>query len=221
MKERTFSILMEMVPMFQAAGIPIPPDVVEYAPLPDILIQKWKQALQPPENPQPDPQSMAIMAQIEVEKGKLQIDSQKLMLAEQQTAVDAELKKQEMEIKAQELMMSARSEAAALEVKRYEAELDSQTKVLLEQMKAEQAQVNKQLADAIPKITERNDAKVNEAVSVMLTTLADTMQQDRDNSSAQVQAILASMNEAMQSINRPKRVIYNDAGDPVGVESVG
>lgn len=46
-RERLWVILQQIIPMALQAGIPIPPDILDYAPLPVDLIQKWKQRLQP------------------------------------------------------------------------------------------------------------------------------------------------------------------------------
>jgi hypothetical protein len=45
MKERVFSILSMFMPVLMQAGIPIPPDILDYAPLPEGLVQKWKQMI--------------------------------------------------------------------------------------------------------------------------------------------------------------------------------
>lgn len=41
-KERTFSVLSQLLPQILQAGIPIPPDLLDFSPLPESLIQKWK-----------------------------------------------------------------------------------------------------------------------------------------------------------------------------------
>jgi hypothetical protein len=46
-KERVFAAVMQMVPICLESGIPIPPGILDYAPLPESLIQEWKQQMQP------------------------------------------------------------------------------------------------------------------------------------------------------------------------------
>lgn len=41
-KERTFAILSQLLPQLLQAGVPIPPDILDYTPLSEGLIQKWK-----------------------------------------------------------------------------------------------------------------------------------------------------------------------------------
>jgi hypothetical protein len=44
-KERTFGALSQFLPMAMSSGIPIPPEILDYAPLPEDLIQKWKKLI--------------------------------------------------------------------------------------------------------------------------------------------------------------------------------
>ncbi|HYH17875.1 MAG TPA: hypothetical protein VD995_04595 [Azospirillum sp.] len=60
-KEQAFTVLMQLLPMLLPAGIPIPPEVVDYAPIPASLAAKWKQMLV--SMTQPKPPSPAAQAQ--------------------------------------------------------------------------------------------------------------------------------------------------------------
>ena len=46
-KEETFAVLMQLLPTFTQMGYPVPPEILDFAPLPSTLAQKWKQMLQP------------------------------------------------------------------------------------------------------------------------------------------------------------------------------
>jgi hypothetical protein len=51
-REKTFELLMAILPQLMEAGLPIPPEILDYAPLPADLVMKWKQMLnQPPPEP--------------------------------------------------------------------------------------------------------------------------------------------------------------------------
>jgi hypothetical protein len=47
MRERVWMALENLIPQLLQAGLTIPPEVLDYSPLPADLVQKWKQALQP------------------------------------------------------------------------------------------------------------------------------------------------------------------------------
>jgi hypothetical protein len=63
MRERVWGMLQTIVPALLQAGIQIPPDVLDYAPLPPDLAQKWKQMLTEP-SPQQQQQQQAAQEQM-------------------------------------------------------------------------------------------------------------------------------------------------------------
>lgn len=46
MKEKTFGAIQAILPMVLQEKIPVPPDLLDYTPLPEDLIQKWKKYIQ-------------------------------------------------------------------------------------------------------------------------------------------------------------------------------
>ena len=52
-KEKVFTTLVTLMPQLLEAGIPIPPEILEYAPLPASLIRSWQELINTP--PQEDP----------------------------------------------------------------------------------------------------------------------------------------------------------------------
>lgn len=66
-KEKVFLALTQMVQLCLSAGIPVPPDVIDYAPLPETLINKWKQTLQPSEIDEQLNQLKILMAKLEAQ----------------------------------------------------------------------------------------------------------------------------------------------------------
>lgn len=63
-KERTFAILTQMMPMLMKAQVPMPPDLLDYSPLPTGMVEKWKryiqQSQQQGEQKPPDPQLLKV-----------------------------------------------------------------------------------------------------------------------------------------------------------------
>lgn len=53
-KDKTWKVVETLLPILVSAGIAIPPDVVDYAPLPSTLAEKWKALLQPKNDPEAD-----------------------------------------------------------------------------------------------------------------------------------------------------------------------
>ena len=80
MKERTWQMLMQLLPIVQQMGMPIPPDIVKYSPLPSALIAAWQPMLVQAQQPKPEQvegQRLAIAQQAaEVEKTQATADKE-------------------------------------------------------------------------------------------------------------------------------------------------
>jgi hypothetical protein len=70
MKERTYQILQQLLPQMIQAGAKVPPEIMDYLPLPDSLIQKFKEGMQP------DPQMQAMQQQLDQIMRQLAIDKE-------------------------------------------------------------------------------------------------------------------------------------------------
>jgi len=135
-KEQVFATLSQLLPALLQAGIPIPPDIVEYAPLPSGLIEKWKDMLSQPKGP--DPAQVALMQQ-ELEYYKA--ENQNLKSSEQakimKAQLDAELKREELAQQREndQLTLAQKQDLARqeMDLKRQIAEYD----LALERMKIE------------------------------------------------------------------------------------
>lgn len=44
-KERTFAVMMAMIPQLAAVGVPFPEEIIDYVPIPESLREKWKQKI--------------------------------------------------------------------------------------------------------------------------------------------------------------------------------
>lgn len=100
MRERVWVVLQQIIPMALQAGLPIPPDVLDYAPLPADLAQKWKQNLNPSPQQQAEQQQAkqmqqrGAMAQIAKDESAAALNQAKA----EATAVDAGLKPKSTQI---------------------------------------------------------------------------------------------------------------------------
>lgn len=90
-RDETFSILMSLAPFLQQSQIPVPPDVVDYLPLPASLSSKWKELLSPKE---PDPaaqkQAQIIEFAATAEAQKDQSDAEYKAAQARKAAAEAE-----------------------------------------------------------------------------------------------------------------------------------
>lgn len=93
-KEKTFAILMQMLPNLAQMGVPFGPDLLEYTPLPAAMVDKWRQMLeqQAQQPKQPSPQEITAQANLI----KAQSGAQKAQM-------DAQLAQAELPIKGEEL----------------------------------------------------------------------------------------------------------------------
>lgn len=96
MQERVWAILQQVIPMALQSQIPVPPDVLDYAPIPADLAQKWKQRLQPsPEQQQAQQRQAQIaeqgaQAQIAKDQTAAMLNAAKAQQIQVQTNVEAE-----------------------------------------------------------------------------------------------------------------------------------
>ena len=83
-KDRNFAILMQMIPLAIQAQIPIPPEILDYAPLSEDLVQKWKQMLQP--DPKQQQQQQEVQ-QLQQQMAQIQAMQAQLDLMETQATI--------------------------------------------------------------------------------------------------------------------------------------
>lgn len=92
-KERVFSTLVQLMPTLMEAGIPIPPEILDFAPLPASLIRDWQKLIE--DSSQPD-QGEQIKEQVrmqlaQLEAAKMQQDIQNKQADEVETKTQAAL----------------------------------------------------------------------------------------------------------------------------------
>lgn len=128
-KDRTWETLMQLVPSMLKAGLPMPPDLLDFSPLPVSLVTKWKQFAQ--QSKQPDPQIQQQLQQMQQEIQKLSQENQSLK--QDQQIEQAQLQQKGQQISA-ELQLKKQTQDAELELKREEVFANFQ----LEQQKVAQ-----------------------------------------------------------------------------------
>lgn len=102
-KERTWMVLGQMMPLFQALGVPPPPEIVDYAPIPESLALTIKKSLfqKSQQPPQPPPEVMKEQMRGQVQKEIAQANTQATIQAETaRTQADIQIAEVEARIKA-------------------------------------------------------------------------------------------------------------------------
>lgn len=77
-KERTFLIMSQVAPLLMQSGIPIPPEILDYLPLPEDFIQKWKQTIAEENQPNPEAEQIKqiqmLLAQLEIAQSQADVE---------------------------------------------------------------------------------------------------------------------------------------------------
>lgn len=136
-KDKTFSVMMQMLPSLLQAGIAIPPEILDHSPLPSSLIEKWKEMLKnakqiPPEAQQKmQNQELAIAAlTADLQKAQQEIFKLKTDVSVDMAKIEAqkEVKQRERALREEEraadFLQGQRDIAAKAEMQRQQLEAE-------------------------------------------------------------------------------------------------
>lgn len=134
-KERTWQALQVMVPMAMQAGMPMPPSLLDYAPLPQSLAMEWKEAIasQQSQPPQPPPQVQIAQMKIAADQQSMQGKAQG-----EQMKMQAQMAADQAKAQAQQMVEAAQMQAD-MQVERMKAEMTAQTDRLRNEMESQRA----------------------------------------------------------------------------------
>lgn len=212
-KERTWSALMQIVPAMIKANMPMPPDLLTYAPLPAALIQKWQQfilqkqqeAQQQQVSPQQVEQMQEQIQQLTQENQQLQNDQQiemsKLQLAQQKQEAELQLKAAEID--------------GQLRIKQMEAQgkltLQEQTVNHDMQLNTHRTQGDLKIKAATAGLNPTEEGEVKFGVDT--TEMTQALEKITSGFEETMKALIAS-------INAPKTVTRDAEGRVTGVRTV-
>lgn len=134
-KEKVFGSLVQLLPVLGELGIPMPPELLDYAPLPASLSQKWKELLEGQGDIPPELQKQIEEGKQLIEK--LSQENQQLKTKQQETMMQIQAKQQEAQAT---LQLKQQETQATLQFKQQEAQADMQ----VEQAKMESDSAMKQ-----------------------------------------------------------------------------
>lgn len=91
-KDRTFQVMTQILPMIMKQGMPIPPEILDYSPLPASLVSKWKEALKNASQVPPEVQQQ--MQKLQEELKKAQDENAKLKVGQEVKMTQVQLDSQ-------------------------------------------------------------------------------------------------------------------------------
>lgn len=222
-KARTWQALENLLPQLIKMGTPIPPEVVDYMPIPVSLSAKWKAELVKAQSkPKMSPEHEKMMQDMQKEMQTLQQENQQLKQQSMSKMAELQMQRQEAEAK---LALQREESAAQIELKRQVAELDAQielAKIQAEnELKREQA-----LADIKLKIESMSADNEFKKMDMLMSHYGDENEEseheepkENNDQITNVISMLAEQNKAIiESMNRPKRVVRGKDGKVEGVE---
>lgn len=141
-KEKTWEMLTQLLPTMMKQGIPIPPDLLDFSPLPSTLVEKWKAYIQsskqlPPEVQQQVQQMQEQLRQLSQQNQVLQQENGQLKMS---GAID--MLKLQQKASAQEQNSAIKEKAITAES--FNRQLETMTKAATDRM---QMHVNGMISD--------------------------------------------------------------------------
>tara|TARA_R110000751_G_scaffold41243_3_gene96932 strand:- start:2145 stop:4208 length:2064 start_codon:yes stop_codon:yes gene_type:complete len=132
-KEKTFNTLSGLLPALLQAGIPVPPEIIDYAPLPSGLIEKWKETLMKPKGMAPEETAMLQQGveMLQQENQKLKADhSDKMAKIEADSQAKGADLAHKKDLNSQEFDHKVRLAQAEMDLKRDIAKQDADLDIL-------------------------------------------------------------------------------------------
>jgi hypothetical protein len=195
-KERTWVVMSQLLPMIQGMGIPIPPGVLDYSPLPTGLIADWKKEItQARQNPPPNPMDVQhkhnmeeiqakAQAEVHVKQAEIQLEGQKAQQAESDSNIQAQVDLRIADINAQK----------DVQIAQYKADKEAETAILVAEIKANaDAQVKMQQNELQARQAERQE-----------TIKAEMAQKQEQNSSRPARLEIEGLPDLVAAITKPK-----------------
>lgn len=224
MKAKVTATLMELLPIAMKAGIPVPPEVLDYTELPGALIDKWKAQIEQMKGANPQ-QLQEQMGQMQQEMQKLGEENKQLKDKREQAAMELQLKTQtaQQEFQLAKQKMQQEYELAQMKMQLERQKMEQQAQLDREKAETEltlQSQRNEQeMGLAQDKAASEYDIKRSGMVNQSLDQASDMEFTTGDGRKVQ---IVRDGEKTSAKIHEPKRTkkysfIRDAAGDATEV----
>ena len=232
-KERVFALMTQLAPVFQTAGMPIPPDILDYSPLPSALAETWKAFAK--ENKQIPPEIQGkfqeMQQALQMTQGQLQKLGEENLKLRTDASVEVYKITEQAKVDREVAAIRAETESEKNAVKVYEANLEA----ALEKMQMIATTVSDQMRNASQTAVPHTEAAVRGLGESLAPILQQLMQvstqqveqlqglgpqlQARDQQFAQALAELAMGQQRLaQAITAPRKLVRDANGRPIGAE---
>jgi hypothetical protein len=190
-KERTFAMLTSLAPTLTQAGVPLPPAILEYSPLPSALVEKWKEHIKNQPNIPPQVQQMVQQLQQQVqaqqaEIGKLAADKLKLETSQQ---VELYKVREQAQVDRDVASMKASAEMDKRSVEVYKANLDA----AMERLGLIADNVGRQMQASMQSVVPQADRAVQQSVSESIVPGLQQIMQVSQQQIEQLSALPAAL----------------------------
>ena len=136
MKDQTWLVLGQMLPGLLEMGFPVPPEMLDYLPIPRALAEDWKRKLATPDPAAEQMKQLAVqekqatVAKIGSQAQANQARAQKTMQPDPSQMIQAQIDmakgRQDMQIAQQKLELEKQKAALEVEIRYMEAQMDAQ-----------------------------------------------------------------------------------------------
>lgn len=192
-KERVFALMTQLAPVFQQAGMPIPPDILDYSPLPSALAETWKRFAT--ENKQLPPEVQAKFGEmqqaVQLLQGQLQKVGEENLKLRTDASVEVYKITEQAKVDREVAAIRAETESEKNAVKVYEANLNA----MLERLSLAMDTMTTNMRSA----SEAHIPRTEQAVGRLGESLAPALEQMMQLSMQQAQQI-QGLGPALQSL---------------------
>lgn len=209
-KTKTWEALVQLLPSLLKAGVPIPPDLFDYTPLPTTLAQRWKEYTKAQvASPDQVRQMQQQMRQMSAENEQLKRDQSEAM---------AKLQMQRDETQA-ELELKARAQEQEFDLKRAQMENDLrlEKQKMLEELSNNRAKL---VGDIKLKAAQAGFDISGDELALKLDTsdLNQALEQLAKSQQTITDVLAQTLTLLADALTRPKVVIRDNAGRPIGIK---
>lgn len=131
-KEKTWEMLTQILPTMMKQGLPIPPDLLDFSPLPSTLVDKWKAYIA--SSKQLPPQAQQQMDQLQQELQQLGQQNQQLQQENMQLKFDGAVEMLHLQQKASANAQNVAVKEKAITADSFNRQLETMTKAAIDRL---------------------------------------------------------------------------------------